>query len=148
MSCSAAKPRTMKKQYWLVKQEPETYAWATFVADGQTVWDGVRNFQARNNLKAMQAGDAVLFYASMDPRQVMGIAEVAQTAFPDPTVPADEGWVAVKLRAVRALRQPVTLATIKADKALADIALIRQSRLSVMPLLRAEFDRIVKLGSA
>jgi predicted RNA-binding protein with PUA-like domain len=96
----------------------------------------------------MQAGDAVLFYASMDPRQVMGIAEVAQTAFPDPTVPADEGWVAVKLRPVRALRQPVTLAAIKADKALADIALIRQSRLSVMPLLRAEFDRIVQLGSA
>ncbi|MBM3872549.1 MAG: EVE domain-containing protein [Verrucomicrobia bacterium] len=137
----------MTKQYWLVKQEPETYAWATFVADGQTVWDGVRNFQARNNLKAMKAGDAVLFYASMDPRQVMGVAEVAEAAFPDPTVPAEEGWVSVRLRAVRALRQPVTLAMIKADPTLADIALIRQSRLSVMPLRRAEFDRIVRLGS-
>jgi len=137
----------MTKQYWLVKQEPETYAWATFVADGQTVWDGVRNFRARNNLKAMKVGDAVLFYASMDPRQVMGVAEVAETAFPDPTVPAEEGWVSVRLRAVRALRQPVTLAMIKADPTLADIALIRQSRLSVMPLRRAEFDRIVRLGS-
>ena len=133
-------------QHWLVKQEPETYAWETFVRDGRTTWDGVRNFQARNNLKAMRAGDRVLFYASGGPKSVVGIAEVTKAAFPDPT--ADEpGWVAVELKPVRPLPHPVSLAQIKADSSLAKIHLVRQGRLSVMPLRPEEFDRIVKLGS-
>ena len=136
----------MTTQYWLVKQEPESYAWSTFVQDRQTTWDGVRNFQARNNLQQMKRGDEVLFYASMDPRQVMGIAQVAKTAFPDPTAEPGESWVAVTLKAVRPLPHPVTLTQIKADPALSTIALIRHSRLSVMPLTRAEFQHIVRLG--
>jgi predicted RNA-binding protein with PUA-like domain len=132
-------------QHWLVKQEPETYPWDAFVREGGTTWDGVRNFQARNNLKAMRPGDRVLFYASGESKAVVGIAEVAKAAFPDST--ADEpGWVTVGLRPVRALAKPVSLAQVKADPALAAIALVRQSRLSVMPLKREEFDRIVKLG--
>jgi len=135
----------MTTQYWLVKQEPAAYSWENFVADGRTRWDGVRNFQARNNLKAMRAGDAVLFYASVTGKAVMGIAEVSKTAFPDPTA-EEEGWVAVELKARRALPNPVTLAQIKADPSLADMALLRQSRLSVTPLKKTEFDYIVKLG--
>lgn len=136
----------MKAQHWLVKQEPESYSWDDFVRDGRTTWEGVRNYTARNNLKAMRPGDEVLFYASGDPKSVMGIAEVSKAAFPDPT--ADEpGWVAVELKAVRALPHPVTLAQIKADPAFAGIALVRQGRLSVMPLPAEAFERIVKLGS-
>ncbi|OAM88822.1 EVE domain-containing protein [Termitidicoccus mucosus] len=133
-------------QHWLVKQEPESYAWETFVKDGRTTWDGVRNYQARNNLNAMRAGDAVLFYASVTTKAVLGIAEVAREAFPDPSAGAGENWTAVELKAVRALARPVTLDRIKAEPALAGIALLRQSRLSVMRLGKAEFDRIVKLG--
>ncbi len=133
-------------QHWLVKQEPESYAWETFVKDGRTTWDGVRNYQARNNLNAMRAGDAVLFYASVTTKAVLGIAEVAREAFPDPSAGAGENWTAVELKVVRALANPVMLDRIKADPALAGIALLRQSRLSVMPLGKAEFDRIVKLG--
>ena len=133
-------------QHWLVKQEPETYAWEAFVRDGRTTWDGVRNFQARNNLKGMRAGDRVLFYASGGPKAVIGLAEVTKPAFPDPS--ADEpGWVAVELKAGRALAHPVTLAQIKSDPALAKLAIVRHSRLSVMPIGPEEFDRIVKLGS-
>jgi predicted RNA-binding protein with PUA-like domain len=136
----------MKTHHWLVKQEPEAYSWADFEREGRTVWDGVRNYQARNNLKAMSPGDPVLFYSSGESKAVIGIAEVAQGAFPDKT--ADEpGWVAVGLKAVRALAKPVTLAAIKAEPALAGIALVRNSRLSVMPLGRADFERIVRLGS-
>ena len=135
----------MTTQYWLVKQEPAAYSWENFVADGRTRWDGVRNFQARNNLKAMRAGDQVLFYASVTGKAVMGVAEVSKTAFPDPTADED-GWVTVELKARRALPKPVTLEQIKATPALADIALLRQSRLSVMPLKKTEFDHIVKLG--
>jgi predicted RNA-binding protein with PUA-like domain len=132
-------------QHWLVKQEPDSYSWDAFVRDGGTTWDGVRNFQARNNLKAMGPGARVLFYASGESKAVMGVATVSKTAFPDPT--ADEpGWVTVGLKPVRPLGQPVTLARIKAEASLAGIALIRQSRLSVMPLTREEFDRIVKMG--
>jgi len=133
-------------QHWLVKQEPESYAWETFVHDGETTWDGVRNYQARNNLKLMRPGDRVLFYASGGPKSVVGIAEVTKAAFPDST--ADEpGWVAVKLKPVRGLIRPVSLAEIKADPRLARILLVRHSRLSVMPLGREEFDSLVKLGS-
>ncbi|HVW19809.1 MAG TPA: EVE domain-containing protein [Opitutaceae bacterium] len=136
----------MKTQYWLVKQEPESYSWGDFTRDKRTDWTGVRNYQARNNLQGMQAGDAVLFYASGEPKAVIGIAEVSRAAFPDPT--ADEpGWVAVELKAVRPLARAVTLAEIKADPALRNFLLVRHSRLSVMPATKAEFERIVQLGS-
>ena len=135
----------MKTQHWLVKQEPESYAWESFVRDGKTAWEGVRNYQARNNLKSMQPGDKVLFYASGDMKAVIGRAEVTRGAFPDTT--SDEpGWVAVELQAGAALAAPVTLARIKADPALSKIALVRNSRLSVSPLAREEFDRIVSMG--
>jgi predicted RNA-binding protein with PUA-like domain len=131
--------------HWLVKQEPESYAWEAFERDGSTRWEGVRNYQARNNLKAMRPGDRVFFYSSGDAKSVVGIAEVKRAAYPDPT--ADEpGWVAVDLRAVRALKRPVTLKEIREDAGLAGIMLIRNSRLSVIPLTRAEFERIVALA--
>jgi len=135
----------MTTQYWLVKQEPEAYAWTDFVRDGKTKWEGVRNFQARNFLNAMKTGDAVLFYESVTTKAVVGIAEVTKTAFPDETADED-GWVAVELKAGKALKKPVTLEQIKGEPSLKEIGLLRQSRLSVMPLKKAEFDRIVKLG--
>ncbi len=138
----------MAKQHWLVKQEPEEYAWDQFVADGRTAWTGVRNYQARNHLRAMQVGDAVLFYASVSTKAVLGTARVVRGAFPDPTVEPDEkgDWVAVELAAGRGFARPVTLAAIKGEPGLAQIPLLRQSRLSVLPLTAAEFDRIVTLG--
>jgi len=136
----------MTTQYWLVKQEPDAYAWETFLRDGHTTWEGVRNFLARNHLKAMRAGDQVLFYASGGPKSVVGIAEVARAAFPDPTADAAEGWVAVELKPVKALPRSVPLAQIKADPALKSVALVRQGRLSVMPLTPAEFAHILRLG--
>jgi predicted RNA-binding protein with PUA-like domain len=135
----------MAKGHWLVKQEPTAYSWDQFVRDGGTRWDGVRNFQARNNLKAMATGDRVLYYHSVVGQAVVGVAEVAREAYPDPT--AKEGsWLAVDLAPVRALAKPVTLEAIKATASLRDIALVRQGRLSVMPLAKAEFDTIVKMG--
>ncbi|MEY4940502.1 MAG: hypothetical protein RIQ93_2237 [Verrucomicrobiota bacterium] len=132
---------------WLVKSEPETYAWDEFKKEGKTAWTGVRNFAARLHLNAMQRGDQVLFYHSGGPKSVMGVAEVTRTAFPDAT--ADEpGWVAVELKAVRPLPQPVTLAQIKAEPSLAKMTLLRISRLSVQPVTAAEFGRVVKLGGA
>ncbi len=140
-----ASHRSMK--HWLVKQEPESYAWQTFVSDGRTTWDGVRNFAARNHLRAMRTGDLVLFYESGGPRQVVGIARVTKEAFPDPTAePGDGDWSTVELEAVARLKKPVTLATIKATAALEDMPLLRQSRLSVMPLTALHFDTIVKLA--
>jgi predicted RNA-binding protein with PUA-like domain len=138
----------MTTQYWLVKQEPEAYAWETFLRDGLTTWDGVRNYQARIHLKAMRTGNRVFFYASGGPKCVVGIAEVTRAAFPDPTADAAEGWVAVELKPIKALPYPVTLTQIKADPTLKNIALVRQSRLSVMPLAPVEFARIVQLGGA
>ncbi len=135
----------MKKRHWLVKQEPESYSWDSFLRDGRTPWEGVRNYQARNNLSAMAVGDSVLFYASGGPKEVVGIAAVSKSAFPDAT--ADEpGWVAVELEAVRPLGRPVTLAQIKTEPKLSEIRLVRNSRLSVIPLKPAEFELIVKLG--
>jgi len=132
--------------HWLVKQEPESYPWEAFAREGRASWDGVRNYQARNNLRAMRRGDQVLFYSSGDSKSVMGLASVARTAFPDPT--ADEpGWVSVELTAVRALERPVDLARIKAEPGLSGILLVRNSRLSVMPLGREAFEKIVKMGS-
>jgi predicted RNA-binding protein with PUA-like domain len=135
----------MKHQHWLVKQEPESYSWDDFVRDKTTAWEGVRNYAARLHLKGMQPGDPVLFYASGESKSVIGLAEVTKAAFPDET--ADEpGWVAVQLKAGRPLPRPVTLAEIKAVPALAQIGLVRQSRLSVMPLTSEAFKRIVKMA--
>lgn len=132
-------------QFWLVKQEPETYPWSQLLKDGRTVWDGVRNYQARNHLRAMREGDRVLYYHSGGEKAVVGVAEVSREAFPDPT--AQEGdWLAVELKALRGLKRPVPLAEIKRDGNLAGIALVRQSRLSVMPLSKAEFERVLALA--
>lgn len=131
--------------FWLVKQEPEAYSWTDFVKDGRTAWSGVRNFQARNNLRAMKKGDLVFFYHSVSEKQVVGIARVEKEAYADPT--ADEGdWSCVDLVPVKPLKQPVTLDQIKADKILKTIPLVKQSRLSVTPLSKAEFDQLLKLA--
>lgn len=133
------------KYFWLVKQEPSDYSWANFVADGSTSWTGVRNFAARNNLRRMFKGDEVLFYHSGEDKAVVGIAKVARTAYRDST--AKEGdWSAVDLVPVKALPKPVTLREIKAKPALKNIALVRQSRLSVMPLAAKDFATIVKMA--
>jgi predicted RNA-binding protein with PUA-like domain len=136
----------MPHRYWLVKQEPTTYSFDQLIADGRTMWDGVRNFQARNNLKGMQAGDRVLYYHSGADPAVVGVCEVARESYPDPTA-KEGGWVVVDLVPVKKLARPVTLAEVKAARALRDIPLVRQSRLSVMPLEKAAFDAIVKMGS-
>jgi len=133
--------------YWLVKQEPTAYSWQDFVRDGKTAWTGVRNFQARNHLRAMKAGDRVLFYHSVVGKEIVGIAEVVRTAYPDPT--AKEGdWSCVDLKPVKALATPVPLDAIKAEPSLAEIGLLRQSRLSVMPLSAAEFRTVLKLAGS
>ncbi len=136
----------MAKNYWLVKQEPETYSWATLQKEGKTDWTGVRNFQARNNLRAMKKGDAVLFYHSGEEKQIVGLARVEKEAYPDRT--ADEGdWSAVDIAAVKALKRPVTLPEIKADKVLKEMPLVRQSRLSVCPMSAAQFERVLELAT-
>lgn len=132
-------------QYWLVKSEPAAYSWQQLVADKRTAWTGVRNFQARINLRAMKAGDPVLFYHSVTGKEVVGIAKVAATAYPDPTA-TEAGWDCVDLVPVKALRRTVSLDQIKDAAALKEIALIRQSRLSVMPLREAEFRTILELA--
>lgn len=132
-------------QYWLVKQEPESYSWATFVKEGRTAWTGVRNFQARNNLRAMKQGDLVFFYHSVSDKQVMGYGRVGREAYPDPT--ATEGdWCCVDLVPVRALKKPVSLEAIKADPVLKSMPLVKQSRLSVTPLTREQFDQVLQLS--
>lgn len=134
------------KNFWLVKQEPSDYSWSDFVADGGTSWTGVRNFSARNSLRRMSKGDQVLFYHSGEGKEVVGIAKVMRTAYRDAT--AKEGdWSAVDLAPVKPLPRPVTLVEIKSKPALKHIALVRQSRLSVMPLGAKEFELIVRLGS-
>ena len=133
-------------QFWIVKQEPTAYSWGDFVKDGRAAWTGVRNFQARLNLRAMRKGDAVLFYHSVESKSVVGVARVSKPAFPDPTADED-GWLAVELVPVKALAKPVTLSEIKTEASLREIGLVRQGRLSVMPLKAAEFARIMKLGA-
>ena len=131
--------------HWLVKQEPTAYSWENFVRDGKTAWTGVRNFQARIHLRAMKVGDRVLFYHSVVGKSVVGIAEVVRAAYPDPT--ATEGdWSCVDLKPRSPLKSPVTLERIKAEPALAGIGLLRQSRLSVMPLTGSEFQKIINLA--
>ncbi|PYI88175.1 MAG: EVE domain-containing protein [Verrucomicrobia bacterium] len=135
----------MPKNYWLVKQEPETYSWTDFLSEGRTAWTGVRNFQARNNLRAMKKGDLVFFYHSGIEKHVVGLAHVAKQAYPDPT--AKEGdWICIDLVPVKTLKKPVNLSAIKADTTLKNIPFVRQSRLSVSPLTEAEFNRLLALA--
>jgi predicted RNA-binding protein with PUA-like domain len=133
----------MARGHWLVKSEPSTYGWERFAAEGGTRWDGVRNPTARRNLGEMQQGDAVLFYHSGEGKEVVGLARVAREAYPDP---ADAAWLAVDLEPVRALGRPVPLAELKADRALAKLPMLRQPRLSVVPVTKPEFDHILGLA--
>lgn len=133
-------------QFWLVKQEPTAYSWEQFVADGKTDWTGVRNFQARNNLRRMKVGDEVLFYHSVNGKAVVGVARVTKEAFADPTA-TNGDWSAVELEPERTVTPPVTLDQIKAEPELQEIPLLKQSRLSVMPLTKEEFQGILNLTS-
>jgi len=132
-------------QHWLVKQEPESYSWSTFVKDGSTAWTGVRNFQARNHLRAMKKNDLVLYYHSVSEKQIVGIARVKREAYPDPT--AEEGdWSSVDLVPLKSLKAPVSLVTLKEDRILKTLPLVRQSRLSVSPVSPEQFTRVLELG--
>jgi len=135
----------LARRHWLVKSEPNKYSWDDLVKDGSTYWDGVRNAQARNNLQEMRVGDRVLYYHSNEGLEVVGVARVTRRAYPDPTTD-DERWVVVDLAPLRALERPVSLKQIKADAALRGIPLVTQSRLSVMPIEKPAFDRILALG--
>ncbi|HLL44780.1 MAG TPA: EVE domain-containing protein [Segetibacter sp.] len=131
--------------HWLVKSEPSKYSWDKFVEDKQIYWDGVRNYTARNNLKAMKKGDEVFFYHSQEGLEIVGIANVAKEAYQDPTTD-DTNWVVVDLKPVKKMKKPVTLITIKADKRLEGISLVKQGRLSVCPITDEEWDIILQLG--
>ena len=135
----------MARSYWLVKSEPDKYSWDDLVRDGSTYWDGVRNAQARNNLKAMAKSDLVLYYHSNEGREVVGVARVTRTAYQDPTT-EDERWVVVDLEPVKPLSRAVTLAEVKADPHLAKVPLVTHSRLSVMPVEAPAFNRILSFG--
>ncbi len=132
------------RSYWLIKSEPFKYSWGKFVKDGETGWDGVRNYEARNSLRAMKKGDLALFYHSNEGKEVVGVARVKREAYQDPTT--EENWSAVDFEPVRPLANPVTLATIKATKALQSMALLKRSRLSVTPVTKAEYDEVIALG--
>lgn len=141
----ARRGKIRRMNYWLAKSEPEAYAWAQLVKDGKTAWTGVRNFQARNNLRAMKKGDVVFFYHSVTDKQVVGVAKVVKEAYPDAT--AEEGdWSCVDIAPVKPLVQPVTLETIKTDKVLKEMLLVRQSRLSVTPLTDGQAKRLLELA--
>jgi predicted RNA-binding protein with PUA-like domain len=129
--------------FWLLKTEPETYSWDNLVKDKKTVWDGVRNFQARTHLKSMKNGDSVFVYHTGDEKAIIGIASVAKSAYPDPK---DKDWVVVDLTPGKKLKKPVTLAQIKADKRFSDMVLVRAARLSVQPVKQEEFDLILALS--
>ena len=132
--------------HWLVKSEPEVYAFDQLVSEGQTFWNGVRNAQARNNLAAMRAGERVLYYHSNEGREIVGIARVVRESYPDPTSPDDPRWVVVDLAPAARLGRPVGLAECKADELLRETALVRQGRLSVMPVSEAQFERVLALA--
>jgi predicted RNA-binding protein with PUA-like domain len=131
--------------HWLVKQEPGDYSWSDLVRDGKTAWTGVRNFQARNNLHQMKVGDAVLFYHSGKEKSVVGVASVSKAAYPDPTA-ADPSWIAVDIKPKKPLARSVALADIRANQKLRDLSLVRQSRLSVMPVTKEGFETILAMG--
>jgi predicted RNA-binding protein with PUA-like domain len=129
--------------YWLVKSEPSTFSWDDLVRDKKTVWDGVRNFQARNNLKAMKKGDLAFFYHSNEDKAIVGIGKIVKEGYPEPK---DNNWVAVDIAPDKKLKNPVTLAQIKSDKRLANMVLVKASRLSVQPVKADEFDHILALS--
>lgn len=131
--------------YWLIKTEPGTYSWSDLLRDGKTRWDGVRNFQARNNLRAMRPGDLALFYHSVSEKSILAVARVTSQPYADPTAKGAD-WSVVDIEPAFGLRNPVTLEQIKQDKALGDMVLVKQSRLSVQPVRKTEFERIVRLG--
>ncbi len=133
-------------KYWLVKSEPSAYSWEDLVKEKKTAWTGVRNYQARINLREMKLGDRVLFYHSVVGKEVVGEAEVCQESYPDPTA-KEEGWVCVDLKPLKPLAHSVSLEAIKAEQRLAEIKLLRQSRLSVMPLTAAEYKTIIALAA-
>lgn len=135
----------MARRYWLIKSEPFKYAWDRFVSDGKTQWDGVRSFEARNNLRAMSLGDLALFYHSNEGKEFVGVAKVVRTAYADPT--ADDGdWSVVDFAPVKALAKPVTLATVKADALLKNMSLVKRSRLSVAAVEAEELARVLSLA--
>jgi predicted RNA-binding protein with PUA-like domain len=134
----------MARQHWLVKSEPYKYAFSQLEADGKTFWDGVRNFEARNNLRAMKKGDLLLFYHSNEGKEVVGIARVAREAYQDPTT--DEDWSVVDVEPLVAMKQPVTLADIKAEPRLESMQLLKRSRLSVVPVTADEFKLVLAMG--
>ncbi len=131
--------------HWLIKQEPDTYSWEDFVKDGKTTWDGVRNYQARNNLRAMRVGDRALFYHSGKVPEIVGIAEVIRIAYQDPTT-KDDRWIAVDLKPVRELRRRVSLASVRESTELNGLLLLKQSQLSVMPVTAKHFSTIIRMG--
>jgi predicted RNA-binding protein with PUA-like domain len=133
-------------QYWLIKSEPFKYSWEQFVKDKGTTWDGVRSYEARNNLRAMEKGDQALFYHSNEGLEIVGIAKVAKTAYQDPTTD-DDRWSVVDFKPLKALRKPVTLVQMKADRRLKNMKLVRQGRLSVSPLTEDEFNAVMALAS-
>ncbi len=135
----------MARRYWLIKSEPYKYAWSELVADGSTFWDGVRNYEARNNLRAMKLGDLCLYYHSNKGKEVVGVARVCAESYPDPTT-EDERWLVVDVEPVVELKEPVTLAAIKSEPTLAEMALVRRGRLSVVPVDRLEFQRVLSMG--
>jgi predicted RNA-binding protein with PUA-like domain len=135
---------TLKPNYWLVKTEPDAFSWQQLVKDGKTVWDGVRNYQARNNLQAMQVGDLVLVYHSIQGMEIVGIARVTREAYPDPSAGDDSRWVCTELVPVYPLNKSVSLKTLKATPALQDMLLIKQGRLSVMPVSALHFHLILQ----
>lgn len=135
------------KGYWLVKSEPTAYGWAQLVKDGRTEWTGIRNFEARNNLRAMGAGDLVFFYHSVEEKQVVGVAKVSRTAGPDPTAPGED-WASVELVPLKALKSPVTLERIRKEARLRTFPLLTRGRLSVVPVTAAQFRRVLELAKA
>ena len=135
----------MARRYWLMKSEPFKYSWDDLVRDGRTYWDGVRNYEARNNLAAMQEGDLAFFYHSNKGKEIVGIVEIVSSAYPDPTT-EDDRWVVVDVVPRVAMTEPVSLATVKEDPELEDFQLVRRGRLSVIPVTPAEFRHVAKLG--
>ena len=135
----------MSRQYWLMKSEPFKYSFAQLVRDGQTMWDGVRNFEARNNLRGMKAGDLVLFYHSNEGKAIVGVARIKREAYADPTAPGED-WSVVDIEPLSPVKLPVSLEAIRGEPDLAEIALLKKSRLSVVPISKPHFDRILKMG--
>jgi predicted RNA-binding protein with PUA-like domain len=135
----------MSRHYWLMKSEPTKYSFAQLLRDGQTMWDGVRNFEARNNLRAMKAGDLALFYHSNEGKAIAGVARIKREAYPDPTAEGED-WSVVDVEPVVPFKLQVSLEAIRSEAELAEIALLKKSRISVVPVLKEHFDRILKMG--